>query len=701
MLQMNRKNILIPSLITSVFLVGCQHKEEEFVAENQAGSETRLVPTDSAEQLERYIKEGLSRNTFNTINDASDDGQVTAGASVEATFSESTSSTNLQVSGADESDRIKNDGQYLYSIKQGVSTYYNNASSIAIDMIEPLPGSEADPYYTKTAPSILIHQIQADPAASNKLGEITFDESVNNINGLYLTIDDEGQGEQLIAVTNFNPGSNDWYNPWAWQAGQTQLLMYDVTTPNAPSLAHTINIDGHLINSRRVDNTLYLVTRFTTNHPHINTLLEDGRQQITYADLNNISLSELLPQYKINNGETHELMPEKRCFLPEEHSPQYSWPTLTNITAINLDNPEEINSVCYGGHADGFFATPQSIYLTSTSYPYFSGAATDDSIELAANPTVQIPKTSIHKFSLTDNGPTYRGTGIVPGSLMSNGTGPSFLMGENGDVLHIITSWWDQTGINHQLNNLKENKESGMLEIIATLPNENHPAKIGKPGEMIYASRYIGDRAYIVTFQSTDPLYVIDLSNKTQPLIAGELEIPGYSSYLHAVNDKLLLGIGKEAVASSSGPFVWLQGLKISLFDVADINNPQEIKVLSIGERGTHSPALNNHHALTYLRGTAGEPDRFTLPIQLHEGTQSTEEWARHYWQHSGLYLFEIDKSEVADLTHTGTIISQKADNITRWGESIYNDRAVIQKNAVHYIHNNEVLSADWDAVTP
>ncbi len=705
MLQPSKNRLLTAALITTVLLTGCQHDTPNSSAESQAGPETRLVPTLSAGQLESYIKAGLSRNNqasnYSYDDEIASTSQPTADAVMETSAS-AISGTNLQISGVDESDRIKNDNEYLYSIEEGTPVYaYADAMPITANTTEPMLTSPSMPTFMPPTPSVLIHQIQADPAASNLLGEITFDKSVNYINGLYLTTDDKGRGEQLIAVTKQNSGNNSWYDPWAWQAGQTQLLMYDVTDPNSPELNHTINIDGHLIDSRRIKNKLYLVTRFTASLPQIDTPLENGDHQISDADLSNISLEELLPDYSINEGEIHKLVSEKSCFLPEERDERYGWPTLTSITAINLDNPEEINSICYGGHADGLFATPQSIYLTTTSYASIATTDTISSSDITSRPEISIPKTAIHKFALTENGPNYRGTGVVPGSLISNGTGPSFLMGESGDVLHIITSWREQNDINHQLNNLKENSQSGMLDIIATLPNDKQPAKIGKPGEMIYAARYIGDRAYIVTFQKVDPLYIIDLTNETQPRIAGELEIPGYSSYLHAVNENLLLGIGKETIASEQGTFSWFQGLKLSLFNVADISNPQEIKVLNIGKRGTNSPILNNSRALTYLHGKAGKPDRFTLPVQFHEGTQRPEAWAQHDWQHNGLYLFEIDESTTANLTHTGTMISQQADANNQWGDSIYDDRAVIQGNAVHYIHKKGVLSADWDAVTP
>jgi uncharacterized secreted protein with C-terminal beta-propeller domain len=104
---------------------------------------------------------------------------------------------------------------------------------------------------------------------------------------------------------------------------------------------------------------------------------------------------------------------------------------------------------------------------------------------------------------------------------------------------------------------------------------------LAKRGEMIYSTRIIGDRAYIVTFLTTDPVYVIDLLNLE---ILGELEIPGYSSYLHPISDDLLLGIGKSAIVEDG--VAYFQGMKIQLFDISDPAVPVSASEVEIGFRG-------------------------------------------------------------------------------------------------------------------
>ena len=125
------------------------------------------------------------------------------------------------------------------------------------------------------------------------------------------------------------------------------------------------------------------------------------------------------------------------------------------------------------------------------------------------------------------------------------------------------------------------------------------------PGESIYATRFIGDTAYLVTFYQTDPLFVIDLQNPTQPKIAGELKIPGFSNYLHPYSDTLLVGIGQAGTDSGA-----IQQLKISLFDVRDPQSPKEADSLVFSDADySYSPSQYEHKAyLTFSDGSFAVP---------------------------------------------------------------------------------------------
>jgi hypothetical protein len=135
--------------------------------------------------------------------------------------------------------------------------------------------------------------------------------------------------------------------------------------------------------------------------------------------------------------------------------------------------------------------------------------------------------------------------------------------------------------------------------------------------EKIYAARFIGDRVYLVTFKQTDPLFVIGLSDPTKPTILGSLKIPGFSNYLHPVdeNGTKLLGLGRvvDETATSSAPVI--QGLKLSLFDFSDLTKPKELDSYIIGDAASDSIALYDHKAFLYSEAKK----IISIPAVLHD----------------------------------------------------------------------------------
>lgn len=102
--------------------------------------------------------------------------------------------------------------------------------------------------------------------------------------------------------------------------------------------------------------------------------------------------------------------------------------------------------------------------------------------------------------------------------------------------------------------------------------------------ERVYSARFMQDKGYVVTFRQTDPFYVLDLSNPASPQLAGELKIPGYSSYLHPIAKDKIIGIGKEG-----------DKVKVSIFDATDPADPREVSKYTLSEYW--SDILNTHHA--------------------------------------------------------------------------------------------------------
>ena len=151
------------------------------------------------------------------------------------------------------------------------------------------------------------------------------------------------------------------------------------------------------------------------------------------------------------------------------------------------------------------------------------------------------------------------------------------------------------------------------------------------PDEEMRATRFVGDKVYLVTYETTDPLFVVDLSNVKDPKILGELKIPGYSTYLHPYDDTHLIGIGVETeeiinrdefgeVISSRSI---VTGMKMSLFDVSDVNNPKQLAQTTIGDSRTVSAVLTNPKALLFSK----EKELIAIPVNNYQEDFSIEDY--------------------------------------------------------------------------
>jgi hypothetical protein len=639
-----------------------------------------LVPAHSSAQFADYIKDGLrqwsgvgsdSNLEIATANPFMDDiglpGAETTDAvdliaSVEsdasADFQAGFTETNVLVAGVDEIDAVKYDGAYLYVANRDV-----------IQVLE----TNTDGSGATVTDRISINTGQND---SNLL-----------IRGLYFSADSN-------LVTSISEAQvftwfDAWFSPWGWN-GQTRIDLIDVSDVNNLSRINSLELDGSYINSRRIGNILYVVTRFTPSFPELITHAETQAERESNLQLiENLDVNELLPVVLYQDGTTRNLVTTDNCFLPPITDTEQSvyYPTLTTITAISLNNPSDITSVCLTDGIQGMHMSLNAIYL----------AALDSSLPGVLG---YYDNTLIHKFSISDAAPAYICSGRVSGSFWGN---PTYLMGEhNGNLTTVTTRQNHLTGrFEHQLTILGESAtEEFSLVQLGQIPNDSNSATIGKPGEQIYASRILGDRAYIVTFEQIDPVYVIDLSDPGQPEILGELEIPGFSTYLHPVSDNLLLGVGRNTDMVDGRQF--FQGINVRLFDVS---NPAELSVLSdisIGRRGTETPVSWDPHAFTILSDPATGMHRFTLPVRLH-GAHVAEDpalfpWNYYPWTHEALHLFEIDAG-TQGMTAVGRVIANDFTSGYRFAADCCNwtERSFLNGETIHYLRNNRLYTALWD----
>lgn len=165
-------------------------------------------------------------------------------------------------------------------------------------------------------------------------------------------------------------------------------------------------------------------------------------------------------------------------------------------------------------------------------------------------------------------------------------------------------------------------------------------------GEDIRAVSYEGSRAYVVTFQKTDPLYVIDLADSDHLKILAEVKAPGFSTQLRPLKEDIWSGLGFQA--TPEGEFAWARGLQFSLFNLHDLANPFEAARLEWGDRGSSSEATKESKALFLTKNK----DRVMFPIVVLSLPNSNS-FSGHEHEFSGALILDIQKDQV---TETGRV---------------------------------------------
>ncbi len=688
----------------------------------------------SSPAMETYLKEAIKKQSSESssggviitdtqvITDTiTVSGQEVIGStdSSKAVFS----STILQEAGVDEGDLIKTDGRHLYIAVKSPYPYYGFMDGIN-EIVRggkagESSGEEEESFYQKYANKIRVMELSDSPPSVSESAAISLTES-SIVESLYL-VNGRGDGlSDLLAVIGSGDSGTpmeDWFMPWNWRSGRTTLELFNVSNPAKPAAAASLSIDGYLIASRRIGDIIYIVSRYT---PYIEGYLpypatEKEKQENTVL-LQGASLSDLLPDIRINGKKEGDLVKPENCYVPPLPKDVVATPDIITVTAIDLASPQTPRSSCIVGQAETVYVSQQSLYLATTRYRYFpmplSGDAdisSSNAVRMTIAYTSPEVETDLHKFSFDSAEPVYVGSGVVPGHLGWEQDKKSFRMGEKDGYIRIVTSLgetWDSSA-RTVLTILKESETEGEGRLVeaSRLPNDSHPAPIGKPGERLYAARFLGDRVYLVTFRVTDPFYVIDLKDPAEPYIAGELEISGYSDYLHPVSETLLLGIGKDAVPDTGtigwgdGRGAWYQGVKLSLFDVQDPAKPLELDSMVIGRRGTESDALIDHHAFAYIPALGEKPARLAIPVSLHDSASrdiTGNPWDYYEWTHTALYLFDISVQGKSEITLSGQLIAEERSDVNIYDYSYGNDRAIILNDSAHFIHEGQVWSALW-----
>ena len=633
----------------------------------QSAQQDTLHPFRSDEAMEAYLKQGMQNGASSSFNRTLQTFSTAADSSTAAGATQ-VSATNVQEQGVDEADIVKTDGEYLYALRS--CGFENCIATFALNSQTPA-AEEIGVYQPPT-------EINDFTSASNSM---------------YLVEDSPTGNDMLITLSGFN-GFARWLDIWSWGGNEIELEFIDASNPATLSLSERMTIEGSLISSRRIGNSLYVVSRYSPGFDgFVPYAFDEATTTSNAAALESANLTTLLPKVEMPGQDPRELIESKDCYIATNSIDENHNPSIITVTTIPLADPGSFKSTCFLGNTETVYMTTESLYLATTQNDYEV---------IAADALIYNPEhtTALHKFALNADSVTYTASGEVRGHLGWSEDKRSFRMGEggNGEYLNIATSigsTWDDTS-STRLTVLKEN--AGTLETVKFIDG------IGKPGEQLFAARFLGERAYLVTFRVIDPLYVIDLSDQDNPVIAGELEIEGYSDYLHPVDENLLLGFGKDAIpddGSSDFGFArgaWYQGVKLSLFDVSNIASPREINSLVYGKRGSQSELLTDHHGISFLPATASAPYRFAIPIQVNNtlpdfaGFDPDSPSAWYSFTNKGLYTFDVTESGVSETGY----IEGDATELTDFAPffSAFGDRSVLVDDAVFYVHGGEVRSA-------
>jgi hypothetical protein len=467
----------------------------------------------------------------------------------------------------------------------------------------------------------------------------------------------------------------------AFAVRETEVQVQFVEAGEGGTLARGTSyaLSGRLVGSRLIGDALIVVSTHTPVLA-VEQLPPDTPQAEREAAIDALQASDLLPTLRIGDGAALPLVAETDCYLPTANaSPGIE---ITTVSVFDLGRPDAPpTSRCIAGGTEAIYLSSASLVLATTRYDYRSEHTGDVVMIYPAEIS-----TDLHKFALAAEGPVYRGSGAVPGHLGWDPARKPYRLSDHEGTLRVLsftgeTGWASAADATQApaspatLTLLREDPTDGTLQPVASLPNTRRPEPIGKPGEQVYAVRFLGDRAFVVTFRQIDPLYVLDLADPADPKLAGALEAPGFSDWLFPVADGLLVGFGRDADASGR-----LGGVKVALFDVRDATAPTVIAERIFGTLGSSTALDASPHGLTMLR--AGTTLRLALPMML--ASESGQ------WQH-GLLRFEVDT--VARTLDTKPLV---AAGDAAAGYGLWDERSVLIDDSVYYFAAGQLSASAW-----
>jgi len=677
----------------AIFLIIASIAVLSFSILNQNYSFSGVRQFTSSSDLQNFIKTrtespyyggifGIASASISpTMAGVSGEVQSSTGAERAITKSEDYSQTNIQVAGVDEPDIVKNDGKYIYTISNGklliVDAYPAEGANV-VGKIE-INGSVSD---------IFIN--------GDKL--VVFG-SEYGITPPYYGITETGVATVGTAVQSSPTGKSISILPPRYYSPSTFVAVYDVSDRSKPILERNISLSGYFFDARMINDYVYVIATepvyLFDQGPILPAVRIDGASKeisassISYFDTydSSFAYTNIMALNVKNKGEE----PEIKVFLTGQSQNLFvstdniyitytKWLSYKEIYKRIIENailpnvPGDVQSKIKDVQNQNIEDYQKQNKINEIIYDYVNSLGPEqgaEALKKIEDATKQVmidiskeqEKTFIHKISVSNRNIQYKATGNVPGRVLNQ-----FSMDEYNGNFRIATTTGNRWGgeattLNHVY------VLDGNLNVIGKLED------IAK-GEQIYSARFIGDKGYLVTFRRTDPLFVIDLSNPSNPKILGELKLPGFSDYLHPYDDTHLIGVGMET--DSTGRITGQ--IKLSLFDVSDVSNPRELAKYLIGGNGTYSysEALYDHKAFLFSKS------KNLLVIPVNENN-----WQERKYD-QGAYVFDLTLENGFNLK--GVVTHQEAPTNETYYYGDYLStvvRSLYMDNTLYTISNN------------
>ena len=643
---------MFPSLIAILTLAACNKdpvdpndtNDPKTKVEDNYDPDARLSQFQDCSEMRGYLAEVMTNVVLNNrysywyfgLDESAESSPSEDGGGNSSEPTDYTT-TNVQEEGVDELDISKTDGQYIYYI-----------DGKRVHIVDSWPVED-----------------------THKVAEIEID----------------GWGQKLFlkddklvvfsSIYSYYYGESDVESSIT---DGTRIIVYDITDRSNPVEVQRFDINGYLADGRMIEDDIYLVLNNYMYLPseiwdltydedlnlpevdwdlpeeemaeHLEELKAEARvilEPLIGEYVEDMNLDEYLPMME-SNGTLSSLHTCENLFRPD-HASQLS---ILSVVNLDLEN-EDFSSTSIISDGWTIYASQENLYVAQSGRWWWNWG--DD------NPFIS----HIHKFSLNGGEiPQYVGSGEVSGWLYDQ-----FAMSEWDGHLRVASTninWWWGWNENTQeegnnLTVLQDNNE-GELVVTGSITGI-------APGERIFASRMFGAKGYMVTFEQIDPLFTIDLSDHSNPTLVGELKIPGYSSYLHALGEDHLLAVGMDGDMDGN-----LTGLAVNIFDVSDFANPMLAHqyTLDEGDGWAWSEALWDHHAFTFHR------DVLSIPAYTYDWDESTG----YYTGFSGLISFSIDTED--GIEELGRVDHQ---DLVSDSECIY---------SIWYEYDYECYYYDWRA---